>query len=63
MSGRSCKAAIDCTGFLYEIDRTVDLILHGLIDDPDAIDDFNDMKEGFEKKYQKWKAKHVSFED
>jgi len=61
MTGRACKAAVDCTGFLYEIDKAVDLILHGFISD-EGTDDFNDMKEGFEKDFEKWKAKHVSFD-
>ena len=62
MSGRSCKAAVDCTGFLYEIDRTVDLVLHGDTSD-EGIDAFNDMKAKMEKKFEKWKEEYVDFED
>lgn len=62
MSGRACKAAIDCTGFLYELDRTVDLILHGHIDNHAAIDAFNEMKAGFEQRYERWKEKYVDFD-
>ena len=60
MTGRVCKAAVDCTGFLYEVDKAVDLILHGHISD-DGIDEFNDMKEGFEKEFEKWKKEFVEF--
>jgi hypothetical protein len=62
MSSRVCKAAIDCTGFLYELDRTVDLIMHEHITDPEAIDAFNDMKTKFEQRYEAWKAQYVDFD-
>ncbi len=61
MTGRACKAAADCTGFLYEIDKSVDLILHGHIAD-EGIDAFNEMKEGFEKEFEKWKKTHIDFD-
>jgi len=62
MSGRACKSAVDCTGFICEIEMAVHLIINGLISDPDAIDDFNEMKEKMEKRFEKWKAKHVDFD-
>ena len=62
MTGRACKAAADCTGFLYEVDKSVDLILHGHISD-DGIDAFNEMKEKMEKQFEKWKEKYIDFED
>jgi hypothetical protein len=61
MSGARCKAAIDCTGFLYTLDRIVDLILFQEITDAEAIDDFNKMKEGFQKRVDRWIAEHVDF--
>ena len=56
-----CKAAIDCTGFLYSLDKAVDLIIAGHITDPEAIDDFNALKEKMQKGFDRWVEKHVEF--
>jgi len=63
MSGRPCKAAIDCTGFIYQLDRVIDLILTGHITDPGAIDEFNELKEKMQKKLDKWIEKNVDFSE
>jgi len=63
MSLRPCKAAIDCVGFIYQIDRVIDLIIAEQITDPDAIDEFNELKERMQKRLDKWIEKHVDFGD
>lgn len=62
MTGRACKAAADCTGFIYTIDKVIDLIICEQITDPEAIDEFNEMKEKMQKKLDKWLKDYVDFE-
>lgn len=62
MTLRPCKAAIDCVGFIYTIDRVIDLIIAEQITDPDAIDEFNDLKEKMQKRLDKWIEDHVDFD-
>lgn len=63
MTGRVCKSAVDCVGFIYQIDRVIDLIIAEQITDPDAIDEFNELKERMQKRLDKWIEKHVDFGD
>lgn len=63
MTNRVCKAAIDCTGFICELQNTVLLIVTEQITNPDAIDAFNDLKTKMEQKYEAWKAEWVDFGD
>ena len=56
-----CKAAIDCTGFLYSVDKAVDLIINDKITDPEAIEAFNEMKLEMESAFRKWVDKYVEF--
>ena len=64
MSGKKCKAAIDCNGELLEMTQWAPmLIIQGLIDDPVAIDEFNDLKEEAAKQYKRWKKRFVNFDE
>jgi len=57
----ACKVAIDCTGFLYSIDKAVDLIINDKITDPEAIEAFNEMKFEMESAFREWVDKYVEF--
>lgn len=62
MTGRACKAAVDCTGFIYTIDRVIDLIIADKITDPAAIDEFNELKEKMQKRLDRWIEQNVDFD-
>lgn len=63
MSGRACKAAIDCTGFIFHLVMTILLIITGQIKKKKAIDSFNDMKEKMQAMYDDWRDEHIRFRD
>lgn len=63
MSARACKAAIDCTGFIFHLVMTILLIITGQIKDKNAIDSFNDLKEKMQSMYDEWREEHINFND
>lgn len=62
MSGQKCKSAIDCNGFICELQNTVLLIVTDNITDPEAIDAFNQLKEKMSAKYEQWKETYIDFD-
>ncbi len=61
LCGPICKAAIDCTGYRCEMDREVDLIIAGVEDREDVIDEFNEMSSKHEKDWNKFVEKNHDF--
>lgn len=57
----SKKVAIDCTGYRCEMDREVDLIIAGVEDREDVIDEFIKLQGEQEKDWQKFVEKHYDF--
>jgi len=55
------KAAIDCTGYRCEMDREVDLIIAGVEDREDVIDEFIKLQDDQEKDWQKFVDKNHDF--
>ena len=62
MSGGRCKAAIDCTGWIFHMIMTIFLIMTRNINNPKAIEAFNDLKPKMEAMYEEWKAKYINFD-
>lgn len=63
MTGRVCKAAIDCNGEILEATQNVPLLIVNDFLTDEAIDDYNKMKESWAKDYSRWKARHIDFDD
>jgi len=57
----SKKAAIDCTGYRCEMDREVDLIIAGVEDREDVIDEFLKLQGDQEKMWAKFVEKNYDF--
>ena len=57
MCGPRCKAAIDCTGYRSEMDKTVDLIVAGAYDD-EAIEAFLDLQRTQERLWLRWRDEY-----
>jgi hypothetical protein len=63
MSGVRCKSLIDCNGELLEAVHNVPLlIVNHAIENDEAIDKFNEMKEGWAAQYREWKATYINFD-
>jgi len=61
MSHAAKKAAIDCTGYRCEMDREVDLIIAGVEDREDVIDEFIKLQGEQEKMWNKFVDKNHDF--
>jgi len=61
MSHGTKKAAIDCTGYRCEMDREVDLIIAGVEDREDVIDEFIKLQREQEKMWNKFVDKNHDF--
>jgi len=61
MSHGTKKAAIDCTGYRCEMDREVDLIIAGVEDREDVIDEFIKIQREQEKMWNKFVDKNHDF--
>jgi len=61
MSHGTKKSAIDCTGYRCEMDREVDLIIAGVEDREDVIDEFIALQGKQEKDWLKFVKKHHDF--
>ena len=61
MSHAAKKAAIDCTGYRCEMDKEVDLIIAGVEDREDVIDEFIKLQRDQEKMWNKFVDKNHDF--
>jgi len=61
MSHAAKKAAIDCTGYRCEMDSEVDLIIAGVEDREDVIDEFIKLQREQEKMWNKFVDKNHDF--
>ncbi len=62
MSGRECKAAIDCNGEIMEAIHNVPLLAVNDHLTDEALDAYNEMKPRWAAEYIAWKSKYVSFD-
>ena len=61
MSHAAKKAAIDCTGYRCEMDSEVDLIISGVEDREDVIQEFIKLQGEQEKMWMKLSEKNYDF--